>query len=336
MMGVSCPYPDILIILKFVLIIFTQYLPLHKTGFIFVKLINMRKKLYLFCFAVISLLHLAAQDLRLNIFGGMANYNGDLQSRTFTFQQARYALGAWLSYDLNPKIMLRGGLHFANVQGADRLQKNPQNQIRNLSFATNIWEVHAGAEYHFLGMDDRVFSPYIFGAIAAFRHNPYAFDTTGNKIYLKPLSTEGQGLSTYPDRNPYSLLQFAVPFGLGVRMVLTDRIDIGAEFGYRKTFTDYMDDVSRSYVDQNALLAERGPVAVQMAYRTPELAGHGTDPYPVDLEKRGGSKYKDNYYFLGITLTYHLAGGNAFNHKAKGFGGGGKRKSKMGCPTNVQ
>lgn len=300
----------------------------------------MHKKSIFFLLTVIAVCNLQAQDLRLNVFGGVANYNGDLQSKTITFQQARYAIGAWLSYDINPKVMLRGGLHYANVQAADRFQANPQNQLRNLSFATNIWELHAGAEYHFLGMDSRVFSPYVFAGVAMFRHNPYAFDTTGNKIYLKPLSTEGQGLTGYPDRNPYSLLQFAVPFGLGVRMVLTDRIDVGAEFGYRKTFTDYMDDVSRSYVDQNALLAERGPGAVQMAYRTPELAGHNTDPYPVDLEKRGGSKYKDNYYFLGITLTYHLTGSDRFNNnKSGGFGGGGKgrkRNSKMGCPTNVQ
>lgn len=233
--------------------------------------------------------------------------------------------------------MLRGGIHYANVQATDKYQSNPANFTRNLSFATNIWELHAAAEYHFLGMDTRVFSPYVFGGLAAFHYNPYAFDATGTKVFLKPLSTEGQGIAEYPDRKPYNLIQMAVPFGLGVRMMVNDRIDIGAEFGYRKTFTDYIDDVSRSYIDPNLLLAQRGPKAVEMSYRTPELPNHTTDPYPVDLEKRGSPKYKDNYYFLGLTFSYRITGGDKFNDKRYNSGGrsGGKRRSSMGCPTNV-
>lgn len=291
----------------------------------------MQKKLILTILSAVSFTALTAQDLRLNLFGGTANYNGDLQSKPITFQQAKYSVGLWASYDISPYIMLRGGLHFAKVSAEDRFQTNPQNQLRNLSFQTNIFELHGGAEYHFLGMTDRVFSPYVFGALAAFHYNPYAFDRNGDKVFLKPLSTEGQGLAGYPDRQPYSLTQFTVPLGVGVRMVLTDRIDVGVEFGYRKTFTDYMDDVSRSYVDQAVLLASRGPKAVEMAFRTPELAGHNTDPYPVDLEKRGGSEYKDNYYFLGLTLTYRITGGD----RSGGRLSGGKRRSSLGCPTNV-
>lgn len=297
----------------------------------------MLKKLTFFLVAVAATSQLYSQDFRINVFGGLANYSGDLQAKAITFQQARYALGAWVSYDLNPKIMLRGGLHYANVQASDVYQKNPKNLIRNLSFATNIWELQAAAEYHFLGMDTRVFSPYVFGGLAAFRYNPYAFDAAGTKVFLKPLSTEGQGISGYPDRKPYNLVQMAVPFGLGVRMMVNDRIDIGAEFGYRKTFTDYMDDVSRSYIDPTLLLAQRGPKAVEMSYRTPELPNHTTDPYPVDLEKRGSPEYKDNYYFFGLTFSYRLTGGDKFNDKRYNNGrrGGGKRRSSMGCPTNV-
>jgi Outer membrane protein beta-barrel domain len=295
----------------------------------------MQRKLILTLLTAVSITALSAQDLRLNLFGGMANYNGDLQSRPITFQQARYSVGLWASYDINPYVMLRGGLHFAEVRAEDRFQKNPANRLRNLSFATNIIELHAAAEYHFLGMTDRVFSPYVFGGLAGFHYNPYAYDQAGNKVSLKPLSTEGQGLAGYPDRQPYSLVQFAVPLGVGVRMVLTDRIDVGAEFGYRKTFTDYMDDVSRSYVDQAVLLASRGPKAVEMAFRTPEVPGHSFDPYPVDLEKRGGSEYKDNYYFLGLTFTYRLTGGDRSGGRSSGGRSGGKRRSSLGCPTNV-
>lgn len=297
----------------------------------------MLKKLTFFLVAVLATCQLHAQDFRINVFGGMANYNGDLQAKTITFQQARYAAGVWVSYDLNTNIMLRSGLHYANVQASDAYQKNPRNLLRNLSFATNVWELQAAAEYHFLGMDTRVFSPYVVAGLAAFHHNPYAYDATGAKVFLKPLSTEGQGITGYPDRKPYSLVQMAVPFGLGVRMMLTDRIDIGAEFVYRKTFTDYMDDVSCSYIDPTLLLTQRGPKAVEMSYRTPELPNHASDAYPVDLEKRGSPTYKDNYYFFGLTLSYRFTGGDKFNDKRYNNGGraGGKRRSGMGCPTNV-
>ena len=109
-----------------------------------------------------------AQDLRLNLFGGMANYNGDLQSKNLTFKQAKYAIGTWVSYDINPKIMLRAGIHFAKLNAADKFQTDSFRYLRNLSFATNILEVQTGAEYHFLGMDNRVFSPYLFGSVAGF------------------------------------------------------------------------------------------------------------------------------------------------------------------------
>ena len=294
----------------------------------------MQKKLILSILTVTITFSLYAQDLRLNLFGGLANYSGDLQDRALTFQQARYSFGLWASYDINPYVMLRGGLHVAKVGADDRFQRNPANQLRNLSFQTNIIELHAGAEYHFLGMDNRVFSPYVFGGLGGFYYNPYAFDQGGNKVFLKPLSTEGQGVAGYPDRQPYSLTQFTVPFGVGVRMVLTDRVDVGVEFGYRKTFTDYMDDVSRSYIDQNALLLARGPKAVEMAFRTPELPTHSNDPYPVNLEKRGSPQYKDNYYFFGLTLTYRLTGGDR-SGAGSGSRMGGKRRSGLGCPTNV-
>jgi hypothetical protein len=290
----------------------------------------MLKKLTFLIIVFIAGNQLFAQDFRVTGFAGMANYNGDLQERNISFNQARYTFGAWLGYDINSRIMLRGGLHYASVGASDIYQTGELRRLRNLSFRTNIWELHGGAEFHFLGMD-RVISPYIFGGAAGFRYNPFAFDPVGNKVFLKPLSTEGQGFPEYPDRKPYQLIQFAIPAGIGVRMNLNDRFDVGAEFGYRKTFTDYMDDVSLWYVDGATLLARRGPRAVQMAFRTPELPQHTTDPYPIDFEKRGSPTYKDNYYFFGLTLSYRLTDNNSLFKQ----NGGRKKRSNMGCPNNV-
>jgi hypothetical protein len=232
--------------------------------------------------------------------------------------------------------MLRAGVHYAQVNAQDKYQSNTLRRLRNLSFASDIWEGHLAGEFHFLGMQDRIFSPYVMGGIAVFHFNPYAYapvSAGGQKVFLRPLSTEGQGLTGFPDRKTYQLTQVAVPLGAGVRMKLTDRITVGAEISYRITFTDYIDDVSGTYVDQNALLTQRGPLAVQMAFRTPELPEHTTDPYPINNTIRGGSA-KDNYYFMGLSISYRLSqvGGSGFS----GGGGAGKKyRSKFGCPSNV-
>jgi Outer membrane protein beta-barrel domain len=276
-----------------------------------------------------------AQDLHINLFAGSANYSGDLQSRSLTFDQALFTVGLGVGYEFSDKLMLRAGVHYAQLNAQDQYQQNTLRRLRNLSFATNLWEGHIAGEFHFLGMTDRVFSPYVMGGLAVFNYNPYAYapvSAGGQKVFLRPLSTEGQGL-TGTNKATYSLTQFAIPFGFGVRMKLTDRIGVGAEFGYRKTFTDYMDDVSDFYIDQAILQIQRGSLAVQMAFRTPEVAGHTTDPYPAVGELRGGTA-KDNYYFTTFTLSYRLGQGNGGGGGFSG-GRGGSKKYKMGCPTNV-
>ena len=83
------------------------------------------------------------------------------------------------------------------------------------------------------------------------------------KFICKPLSTEGQGLADFPGQKPYHLTQFALPFGIGLRYALSDNVHIGFELSDRKTFTDYLDDVSSHYVDHEQLLIARGPRAVE-------------------------------------------------------------------------
>jgi hypothetical protein len=154
--------------------------------------------------------------------------------------------------------------------------------------------------------------------------NPYAHDSAGGKVYLKPLSTEGQGI--YPDKKPYKKLQPVIPVGGGVKFVLSDNLRIGIEIGIRKTFTDYLDDVSTSYPDPTDLFNARGQIAINYSYRGDELPG-GDPTFPTKATQRGGAKQKDIYYFTGLNLTYRLNSGN---------GGGIFRpgvKNRMGCPT---
>src|SRR5215204_1278342 len=282
----------------------------------------MRKLLLLCLLSPVGLF--SQQRFHVTLFGGFSNYQGDLQDRTFTFDQSNGAFGAGIKYDLTSYFSVRTGFKYGSIQGDDKLNK-PILQARNLSFKSKILEFNLLGEYVFFDLDQNRFSPYVFGGVAVFRFNPYAHDTLGNKVFLQPLSTEGQGLSAYPDRKPYSLTQFAIPFGAGIKWRINENAVIGYEFGFRKTFFDYLDDLSTTYVDAATLALERGPKAVEMSYRGGEIKS-GNPAYPAGGTIRGGSKLKDWYYFTGITLAVAINAGN------RPFFPRGNRKSRIDCP----
>lgn len=266
--------------------------------------------------------------LHLTLFGGVTNYQGELQGRTFTFNQSNLGIGAGLKYDLTPHFAIRTGIQYGTIGASDRDNNDAKLRPRNLSFESRILEGNLLLEYTLFNMEEKRISPYVFGGIAVYHFNPYAFDTLGNKVFLKPLSTEGQGLTAYPDRKQYKLTQFAIPFGGGIKFRISDNVILGYEIGLRKTFTDYLDDVSTRYVDNGELLRERGLKAVEMSYRGGELKD-GNPTYPAADELRGNSKTKDWYYFQGLTLTIGIGG------SGNGGGGWGGGRGKTGCPRNV-
>ena len=267
------------------------------------------------------------QNLHLTLSGGFTSYQGDLQGKYFSLDQSNGGLGFGLKYDLNPHFALRTNFFFTQV-GATDAKNDEHLRFRNLSFNTKIAEGNLVAEYTLFDLDEKKFSPYAFAGLGIYHFNPYAYDTVGNKVYLKPLSTEGQGLSIHPDRKPYSLTQLNIPFGAGVKWRVSDNVVIAYELGFRKLFTDYLDDVSKTYVDQATLLSERGQLAVDMAYRADE-SGHGDPVYPVDGTIRGGSKYKDWYYTQGITLFIGLNGRDGNGMRAT------RGRQRLACPTNL-
>jgi hypothetical protein len=252
-----------------------------------------------------------AQDWHVGLIGGITNYSGDLSEKRVDFRYTRPMVGLMVKKDMNRYLTLRAGFSFGMIAGADSTNSSIDLQARNLSFRSNVWEGQLGAEWNILDIDDKGFTPYIFGGVAVFSFYPWAKDAAGNKVPLRRLSTEGQGLPQYPERgNQYSLHQVAIPFGAGFKYLFTDRWTVGVEIGLRPTFTDYLDDVSTGYIDQNTLLAERGQQAVDMAYRGDEV-GHKMTPgvYPPDGSQRGSAKYKDWYSFSGITVMYRFGSG---------------------------
>ena len=264
-----------------------------------------------------------AQRWHVNLTGGVSNYSGDLQGKPYTFDQSFFAFGGGAQYDATRNFSVTSNISFMKVGASD--QYNNANLVfRNLSFQSNIIEWNLLGEYTFLDITQHTFSPYIFGGIALFHYNPYTFDTLGRQVYLKPLSTEGEGLAAYPGQKPYNLTDFAIPFGAGIKYRVSENVVLAYEIGFRKTFTDYIDDVSTYYVDQAILSTAKGGEAVELAYRANELKGGA--PYPPSGTKRGSPKYKDMYYYTGIRVSI------AIISRKDGYYGRGRTD----CPKGVQ
>jgi hypothetical protein len=268
----------------------------------------------------------ASQDFHFSPRIGMMGYQGDLKAQPITLSQTKpmFSLGA--RYDLTEHIMARSYITYGAITATDK-KGTASMKARNLDFSSKILDFELGAQYNILNLNYKWWTPYVFAGIGLYHFNPYTKDAAGAKTFLKPLSTEGQGFAS--GIAPYSLTQFNIPLGFGVDYLLGEDHRIGLEFGYRYLFTDYLDDVSDRYVAEVDLLAARGPRAVELAFRGDEVGNH---QYPVAGDIRGNPKSKDGYYYIGFTYTFRF-----WFDKYKQTSGipGGKRDSKVGCPSSV-
>lgn len=243
---------------------------------------------------------------------GLSNYYGDLQSKVFASNGYHPMGGIMYKYFMSPHFGLRFGATYTKVAASDSNSNIPVNRARNLSFGSNLFEMHGALEINMLPIEvlRMKATPYVFGGLAAFYFNPYAEDPTGRKVLLRPLSTEGQGLPMYPDRKQYSQINLAFPFGGGFKFFIGKTIMLTTELGFRYTNTDYLDDVSKSYVDLDTLHAYKGKLAQTMSYRGNTVANwdHNNPYYGF---QRGDSKANDWYWYTNISVTiYFRAFGN--------------------------
>jgi hypothetical protein len=181
---------------------------------------------------------------------GAAHYFGDLNTRA-AVNKPKLAAGAFFRKQLNPYIGIKLAANYAQVGYSDAHSKNEAQRTRNLSFNSSIWELNVSGDFNFFRFNPQFaeysFTPYVSLGIGIFSYDPYAY-LGGEKHYLRPLATEGQGNSLYPQSHkPYGSMAMCIPISVGFKYALNTRNNFFFEVGYRFTGTDYLDDVSGTY-----------------------------------------------------------------------------------------
>lgn len=286
------------------------------------------------------------------------NYFGDITpSSSFTSADVSFTrpnIGLHIIQRFTPRLSVRAAFAWGRLRGDDFKSANITDDnaryryIRNAHFRNDIKELSV------VGMLDLFenrntflrrpnFTPYIFGGVAVFHHNPKAQapEGEGDKwIALQPLGTEGQFADNRAERGyeaPYKRIQLSIPAGLGLRYKVSPRIDVALELGYRFTFTDYLDDVSGNYPDLGDLKSDLArkmsnrtlePVAtisgdardvtrVQTDTGLPIITYTGSDGQLYDTvagfgqrgDQRGEPSERDWYLVTGVHLNYILIKG---------------------------
>lgn len=262
-----------------------------------------------FCLILLCLLattETRAQYNEMGIMLGASNYKGELSRNLFNDKFIHPAIGIFYRHNFDRRRSWKIELNYGKISGDDAKADSPFELDRNLSFYSSILEISPQFEFNFLpfetGRYDYPFTPYLFTGIAFFRFNPKA-KIGDNSYALQPLGTEGQGSNGL---KPYKRFQVAIPIGGGIK-ISAGSIGIGIEVGARRTYTDYLDDVSTVYPDMAVLLADKGPVAVALSDRSFSRLDTSAAVPLAFKKQRGNSTDKDWYLFAGVTVFWRLS-----------------------------
>lgn len=268
------------------------------------KLKTMKLKTILFTLGLSAItLAGSAQDYDLGFFGGTSFYQGDLSSTDNGFVNSlrghRASGGLVARLNLHPNFSIAASGRIGYLGAYDRLASNTESttnnvwtrEKRNLSFHSPLAELGVMGELNILkyipGSTKYRFTPYLTAGIALFYFEPRAF-YDGDRVKLRKLATEA-------DKPNYSPIQPSIPMGLGIKYNFKENLTLGVEFVWRKTFTDYIDDVSGKYPAAAYTVNSNSTLEQKLANRSRRTVGPNS--------KRGNPDNLDSYYFVGVTLT---------------------------------
>lgn len=241
---------------------------------------------------------------------GAAHYFGDLNTRA-GLNRPKLAASLLFRKQFGSYIAVRVQGTFAQLGYSDIYSKNEVQKTRNLSFNTNIFELGVLGDFNFFrfipGQKGYTFTPYVSLGAGFFTYDPYAY-LNNEKFYLRPLGTEGQGSTDYPGHKPYGTMTYSIPLGVGVKYNIAPKINLTFEVMHRFTGTDYLDDVSTTYVGEDnsnfTPLPNGDPSpAFLLQDRSNEVT---TVPIGIAGRQRGNSSRKDQFITAQIGITFNL------------------------------
>lgn len=283
----------------------------------------------------------------LSIFLGASNYLGDLGGnsgvgKSFiydnSFKKRTYFYGFGFTHYRYEAVGLRVSYITGKIAGSDDdvEYKNTKDNAyfrykRNLNFQSKISEgslIFEILPLKFINYNRNIhhlnFQPYALLGLGIYKFNPqgsYFDDIQDDYVWvdLHPLHTEGQGMKEYPNRKEYKLTQMNIPFGLGIKYGISDRTSLSFEFVGRKLFTDYLDDVSTTYIDSRLFsnYLNENDAAIAKIINNKSNIIDPDNPYKAG-EKRGNPKNNDFYYSFNIKFSIRISKMNDIANFIKG------------------
>jgi hypothetical protein len=247
------------------------------------------------------------ENTEVGFIGGASYYLGDLN--TTHFNNSLPFGGIVIRKNIDRRFSYKAELLYLNIAADDRDDATDTIAInRGLHFRSSVFELSGQIEFNFLPFEAGnalyTWTPFVYTGLSFFHFNPQAENKDGLWVNLQELGTEGQGSTSFPERTKYPLAQLAIPLGGGLKIAINPSFNIILEYGVRKTFTDYLDDVSTTYPEGvNSNVADISNATYEMSDPTgTHIAG----------DQRGDPDKKDWYSFVGITLSFKL------NNQTKG------------------
>jgi hypothetical protein len=260
-----------------------------------------KKIIFLLATAISTNLLPAQRGWEVGGWAGVTQYFGDLNTN-FNLMHPGIAAGVGARFNFNERICAKLGGTFGTISGNDQYSDNPFQLRRNLNFKSNILDIAGQLEFNFMPYNyfdhTKRFSPYLFAGFNVYNYNPKA-EYQGKTYALRPLGTEGQFKG-----EEYYTTNIGLVYGGGFKIALNEVWSINIDISARKLFTDYLDDVSRTYPNFNDLKKLRGEVAVALS--DPSIPDAEGKKFGQVGRQRGDRKDNDMFAFLTLGLLYYF------------------------------
>ena len=255
---------------------------------------------------------------------GTAQYFGDLNAKG-AINDTKQSLGIFFRKQFNDYIGLRVSGTYAQLHYNSKNQSNPAyQQAQKLYFYDDVYEFAVQGDFNFFKFNPlepyQRFTPYITLGLGLINYSPYVLldpkdqNEYGlpSKLYLKNLTTE--------EEKSYTTMALSCPLGVGLKYSINKKIGFFAEAVYRFTNTDYLDDVSKTYIGHDKAIVQQQNHLIDFHFQDPSgqyqtyVQPDGQTSAPINYKpigyiqgaKRGDPSTNDAFVIAQFGITWNI------------------------------